>query len=58
MGEGHAVLNKIDRAPALIDLMFLWGMESINKVRINENYLSDTRQCSSGRAREGASLEQ
>ena len=33
---GHALLNKIDRAPALTDLMFLWEMESIYRVQINE----------------------
>lgn len=31
VGVGHAALNKTDRAPALIELMFLWKMESINK---------------------------
>lgn len=57
VGVGHSVLNKIDGVLALSDLMFLWEMESINKVQMNEKHLSDTNQSTSECAREGTPLE-
>lgn len=36
-----ALLNKIEIAPALRELLLLWDTESVNKLQVNGNYVSN-----------------